>query len=411
MNFGLFLAHRMRNQNIDKSSASSRIIKIAISAIAIGLIMMLIAVATSLGLQQEIKKKIVAFSGELFIAPFENNNSKVSTKPIQFSQLNQESWNTSTDIEHYQSVASKAALVKSKTDFEGLVVKGVGSDYRWENLNSYLVSGVYPDTRSKLNNEVLLSQTIADRLRVGIGHRITAYFQNESNTGTPNTRYFMVVGIYETGFPDFDTTYLFADIRHIQRINKWNSDEVGGFEVFLKQNVDLDQKNTQIYNQIPPYIDAVTVDKMFPSLFEWISLFDFNVLIILTLMILVGTLNMATALLVLILERSKMIGLLKAMGAKNSMIQSVFLWNSLYIIFKGLLIGNVIALIFLFGQQKFNFIQLDPATYYVSDVPILFSFTNFLALNVGVVFICTLVLYIPSFIVTKIDPSKVMRIQ
>ena len=340
----------MRNQNIDKSSASSRIIKIATSAIAIGLIMMLIAVATSLGLQQEIKKKIVAFSGELFIAPFENNNSKVSTKPIQFSQLNQESWNTSTDIEHYQSVASKAALVKSKTDFEGLVVKGVGSDYRWENLNSYLVSGVYPDTGSKLNNEVLLSQTIADRLRVGIGHRITAYFQNESNTGTPNTRYFMVVGIYETGFPDFDTTYLFADIRHIQRINKWNSDEVGGFEVFLKQNVDLDQKNTQIYNQIPPYIDAVTVDKMFPSLFEWISLFDFNVLIILTLMNLVGTLNMATALLVLILERSKMIGLLKAMGAKNSMIQSVFLWNSLYIIFKGLLIGNVIALIFLFGH-------------------------------------------------------------
>lgn len=411
MNFGLFLAHRMRNQNIDKSSASSRIIKIAVSAIAIGLIMMMIAVATSLGLQQEIKKKIVAFSGELYIAPFENNHSKVSTKPIQFSELNQEKWNTSSDVEHFQGVASKAALVKSKTDFEGLIVKGVGADYRWENLSSYLVSGNYPNTRSKLNNEVFLSQTLADRLQVGIGDRITAYFQNESKTGTPNTRYFSIVGIYETGFPDFDNTYLFADIRHIQRINKWDTDEVGGFEVFLKQNVDLDKKNIQIYNEIPPQIDAVTVDLMFPSLFEWISLFDFNVLIILFLMILVGTLNMATALLVLILERSKMIGLLKSLGAKNRMIQSVFLWNALYIIFKGLLIGNITALIFLFGQQKFNFIHLDPKTYYVSEVPVLLSLSNFLILNAGIVFICTLVLYIPSFIVIKIDPSKVMRIQ
>ena len=401
----------MRSQSIDKSSASNRIIKIAIAAIALGLVMMLIAVSTSLGLQHEIKNKIIVFSGQLNIAPFENNNSKVSTRPIYRSELNETGWNSADDIDHIQATASKAALVKSKTDFEGLVVKGVGSAYRWHNLDSYLVEGAYPNTWDNLNNEILLSQTIAQRLHVGIGDRVTAYFQNSSLTGTPNTRYFKIVGIYETGFPDFDSSYLFADIRHIQRINKWSSDAVGGFEIFLNEGIDLEDKNVQIYNQLPPHIDSVTANNLFPSLFEWVSLFDFNLAIILILMLLVGTLNMATALLVLILERSKMVGLLKAMGAKNKLIQQVFLWNALYIILKGIFIGNVIGLALIFGQQKFNWIHLDPTTYYVSEVPILLSFSNFIFLNVGVVLVCTTLLYVPSFVVTKIDPSKVMRVQ
>ena len=401
----------MRSQSIDKSSASNRIIKIAIAAIALGLVMMLIAVSTSLGLQHEIKNKIIVFSGQLNIAPFENNNSKVSTRPIYSSELNEVGWNSTDEIDHIQATASKAALVKSKTDFEGLVVKGVGSDYRWHNLDAYLVEGSYPNTQDNLNNEILLSQTIAQRLHVGIGDRVTAYFQNSSSTGTPNTRYFKIVGIYETGFPDFDSSYLFADIRHIQRINKWSSDAVGGFEVFLNEGIDLKEKNVQIYNQLPPHIDSITVNELFPSLFEWVSLFDFNLAIILILMLLVGTLNMATALLVLILERSKMVGLLKAMGAKNKLIQQVFLWNALYIILKGIFIGNVIGLALIFGQQKFNWIHLDPTTYYVSEVPILLSFSNFILLNAGVVLVCTTLLYVPSFVVTKIDPSKVMRVQ
>ena len=410
MNFGLFLAHRMRSQSIDKSSASSRIIKIAITAIALGLVMMLIAVATGLGLQQEIKNKIVAFSGQINIAPFENNNSKVSTRPINKLELSLKYWNDSLEVDYFQATANKAALVKSKTDFEGVIAKGVGTDYHWSNLDSYLISGRYPNTRAKLNNEVLLSQTLAKRLQVDVGSRITAYFQNSNSKGTPNTRYFIVVGVYETGFPDFDSAYLFADIRHIQRINKWKSDEVGSFEVFLRQGVDLERKNIEIYNELPPHIDSVTVKNLFPSLFEWISLFDFNVAIILVLMLLVGTLNMATALLVLILERSKMIGLLKAMGAKNKLIQQVFLWNALYIILKGIIIGNIIGLVLVFGQQKFNWIHLDPSTYYVSEVPILLSFSNFLFLNLGVIIVCTILLYLPSFVVTKVDPSKVMRI-
>ena len=401
----------MRSQSIDKSSASNRIIKIAIAAIAIGLVMMLIAVATSLGLQHEIKNKIIVFSGQLNIAPFENNNSKTSTRPLYRSKLNEAGWNSTEDIDHIQATASKAALVKSKTDFEGLLVKGVGSDYRWHDLDSYLVEGVYPNTQDNLNNEILLSQTIAQRLNVGIGDRVTAYFQNSSSTGTPNTRYFKIVGIYETGFPDFDSTYLFADIRHIQRINKWSSDAIGGLEIFLNEGVKLEDKNVQIYNQLPPHIDSIAVNDLFPSLFEWVSLFDFNLAIILILMLLVGTLNMATALLVLILERSKMIGLLKAMGAKNKLIQQVFLWNALYIILKGIFIGNLIGLAVIFGQQKFNWIHLDPATYYVSEVPILLSFSNFIFLNIGVVLVCTTLLYVPSFVVTKIDPSKVMRVQ
>ena len=167
----------------------------------------------------------------------------------------------------------------------------------------------------------------------------------------------------------------------------------------------------QIYNQLPPHIDSVTVNNLFPSLFEWVSLFDFNLAIILILMLLVGTLNMATALLVLILERSKMIGLLKAMGAKNKLIQQVFLWNAFYIIIKGIFIGNLIGLVLVFGQKKFNWIHLDPSTYYVSEVPVLLSFSNIFFLNIGVIVTCVMLLYIPSLVVTKVDPTKVMRVQ
>ena len=401
----------MRRQSIDKSSASSRIIKIAITAIAIGMVMMIVALSTSLGLQQEIKKKIIVFSGQLHIAPFENNNSKVSTRAIRLSELNLNAWNNSEEIDHLQATASKAALVKSKTDFEGLIVKGVGSDYRWKNLDSYLVSGRYPITGQNLNNEVLLSQTIANRLQINIGDKITAYFQSKTSSVAPNTRYFKVVGVYETGFPDFDSTYLFADIRHIQRVNKWSSSEVGGIEVFLTEGVDLTKKNEEIYNQLPPHIDSITVENIFPSLFEWVSLFDFNVAIILILMLLVGTLNMATALLVFILERSKMIGLLKSLGARNKLIQQVFLWNAFYIIVKGIFIGNLIGLSLIFGQKAFSWIHLDPITYYVSEVPVSLSFSNIFFLNIGIIVICTILLYIPSLVVTKIEPSKVMRMQ
>lgn len=411
MNFGLFLAHRMRSQSNDKSSASSRIIKIAITAIALGIVMMLISLSTSLGLQQEIRNKIIAFSGQILITPFENNNSKTSTKSISSSDLNIDNWYNSEQIDHIHKTINKAALVKSKTDFEGLIVKGVGNDYEWTGLEPYLIKGVFPDTKSKLNNEVLLSETLARKLNVQLGDKITAYFQSKVSTGAPNTRYFKVVGFYETGFPDFDTAYMFADVRHLQRINKWNSDEFGAVEVFLKNDTKVDLLNSKIYNQLPPHIDSVSAENIYPSIFEWISLFDFNVAIILTLMILVGTLNMATALLVLILERSKMIGLLKAMGAGNKLIQQVFMWNAFYIIIKGLFIGNLIGLFLIIGQKYFKWLHLDPATYYVADVPVLLSFSNFVFLNLGVLFVCTLLLYIPSLVVTKIDPSKVMRVQ
>ncbi len=407
----MFLAHRMRTQGTNKGSTSSQIIKIAIISIALGIVTMLIAVATGLGLKEEIKNKTVVFTGDLNITPFENNNSKISIRPIQLSELNEKYWNDKESIKHIQRVVSKAALVKSKTDFEGVIVKGVGVDYNWENLSSYMVSGRFPNTKDSLTSEILLTETLSKRLNVGVGDRITAYFQSASKTGTPNTRVFKIVGLYETGFPDFDSTYLLGDIRHIQRINRWSADEVGGFEVFLKKGANVEQQNLKIYNALPPHIDVISVDQIFPGLFEWISLFDFNIAVILFLMILVAVLNMTTALLILILERAKMIGLLKSMGAKNTLIQKVFLWNAIYIIFKGLVIGNVIGLGLLFGQQKFNWITLDPITYYVSEVPILLSLPNFLILNIGIVIICLFLLWIPSFVVSKIDPSKIMRVQ
>ena len=393
----------------NESTVSARIIKIAVIAIAMGMVMILIAMGSSLGLQNEIKSKTVALSGDLRLAPFENNNSTISIRPIDTIELQKNKWEDKSKIAHQYPFISKGVLLKTKQEFEGAVLKGVNWAFPWEKLAPYLLEGDYPNYGNSLSKEIVLSQSLAKKLQLSIGDRVTAYFKQEDESSLPRVRYFNVGAIYQTGFPDFDDTFVFADMRHLQRINNWSPSEIGGMELFLNPEVNVNTYAEEVYRVLPPHIDVQTAEQRYQSIFDWIAVFDFNVLIILIIMILVGTLNMASALLVLILERSRMVGVLKSMGATNHQIQKLFLVNAIYIVGNGLLWGNLIGLGLLFGQHYFGWIQLDPSTYFVTTVAVELPLHLFVGVNALVLITCSLLLWFPSLIVARIDPTSVLR--
>lgn len=411
MNFEFFVSKRLISTKQYKSSISAPIIKIAIIAIAIGVIMMLVAFATGFGLQQKIRDKIAAFNGHITISNYDNNSSQVSLRPISINQDFYPEFETVEGVEHVQAVASKAGMIRTETDFEGIVVKGVGTDYKWDYFEEFLVAGELPNFSGKLNDEILISEYIANRLGFEVGDKVITYFMRDETSQTPLLRAFEITGIYNSGFQDFDELYLIADIRHIQRLNKWEDHEVGNFEVFIEDFTQLNQKGNEIYEKTDSFLDTITIEQKYYSIFEWLELFDFNIALIIGIMILVAGINMITALLVLILERTQMIGVLKALGSTNWSIRKIFLYNAGYLILQGLFWGNLIGLGFLFAQKYLKFIPLNPETYYVTEVPIFIGWEYVVAVNAGTLLLCMLMLLVPSYIITKTSPVKAIRFE
>jgi len=411
VNYELFIARRIISAKKYKSSISAPIIKIAIVAIAIGMIMMIVSIATGVGLQNKIREKISAFNGHITISNYDTNFSTDSQIPISKNQDFYPNFTSVEGIKHIQITALKGGIIRTATDFEGIVLKGVGADYDWHYFQDFLVEGTLPDFSNTLNADLIISQYLANRLQLKIGDKIITHFFNDKNTNKPRSIGFDLVGIYNSGFQEFDEQFVIADIRHIQRINKWDADQVGGFEVFVNDFDDLDPIGLKVYNVIDSKLDAQTIRQKYFSIFEWLGLFDFNIALIIGIMILVASINMITALLVLILERTQMIGVLKSLGSTNKSIRKIFIYNAMYLISVGLFWGNLIALVLLFLQKQFHLITLDPATYYVSEAPIYLSFKYILFLNVGTFLLCLIMLLIPSFIISKIDPVKAMRFE
>ena len=412
MNFEYFISKRLISAKDYKSSISAPIIKIAVSAIAVGVIMMLIAVATGVGLKQKIRDKIAAFNGHIIINNLNNNNSQETQKPISTHQDFYPEFNSVEGIDHIQGVATKYGIIRTETDFEGIIVKGVGTDYRWDYLKEYLVAGKLPVYKKDgYSTEILISEYLSKRLGFKVGDKVIVYFMNEENRDRPRLVAFQVSGIFNSGFQEFDETYLIADINQLRRLNKWNEDEVGNFEVFIDDFDEVDVKGGEVYENISSFLDAKTIRQAFPSIFEWVSLFDFNIALIIGIMIIVSGINMITALLVLILERTQMIGMLKAMGSTDWSIRKIFLYNAAYLIIKGLLYGNIIGIGILLAQKYFKLIPLNPETYYVTEAPIYFNWDYILLVNVGTLLLCMVMLLIPSYIITRITPSKSIRFE
>ena len=409
MNYELFIAKRIIAGKKYKNSISSPIIKIAITAIALGIIIMLIAVATASGLQTKIRDKMAGFKGHVQIVNYDNNNSDVSTTPINIEQDFYPKFKNIEGIKNVQIFASKGGIIRTNTDFEGIVFKGVSSDYDWSLFKEYLIAGTVPNFDQSRTKEVLLSQTIMNRLQLKLNDTIAATFLKTTSSKLPSNRKYSICGIYNSGFAPFDKNMMIGDIREVQRLNKWTENQVGGFEVLLNNFDDIEEKSEQIYRDISGTLNANSITNLYPTVFEWIKLFDNNVWFIIGIMILIAGINMITALLVLILERVQMIGILKALGSHNASIRKIFLYNASYLILKGLFWGNIIGLSIIGVQYFFKVITLNPETYYVAVMPVHISIGVILALNIGTLVLCFLMLIIPSFIITKINPSKSIR--
>jgi len=418
LNFELYIAKRIIAAKQYKSSVSSPIIKIAVLAIALGMIMMLVAVAAGIGLQQKIQEKVAAFNGHIIISKYDNNNSEVSAKPIMLYQDFYPEFKSVSGVEYVQAVANKAGIIRTENDFEGINLKGVGFDYNWRYFEEYLVSGKLPNVNGgKENSELLISEYLANRLGFKLGSTVTTHFFKEDATKLPNTRKFKVVGIYNSGFQDFDKTIMIADIRHIQRMNKWNKgadgkyNEVGGFEVFLNDFSELDLKGKEVYQNTDSFLNVSTIKDKYYGIFEWIKMFDFNIYVIIGVMILISVINMSVMLLVLILEKTKLIGILKALGGNNWSIRKIFLYNASYIVLIGLFWGNLIGLSLLFLQKYYKLFPLDPNNYYVTEVPVYINMWYVIVLNIGTFVLCFVLLLIPSQIIAKISPVKAIRFE
>jgi lipoprotein-releasing system permease protein len=409
LNLEYFIAKRLITAKDYKSSISAPIIKIAISAIAIGMIMMIVSVATGIGLQQKIREKVSAFNGHVIISNYDNNQSEVTLVPISKNQDFYPKFTSVSGISHVQAIASKAGIIRTETAFEGIIFKGVGEDYQWDNIKEYLVFGKLPNLSQAVNSEVLISQFLANRLNLKVGDSFNTFFIKEDQNQLPNIRRFKIAGIFNSGFQEFDATYIIGDIRHIQRINKWGPNEVGAFEVFVSDFDNIKDKGEEVYEQTSSTLDTKTIIDKYSYIFEWLQLFDFNIIVILVVMILVATINMVVALLVLILERTQMIGILKALGANNWSVRKIFLYNAFYLIVRGLFWGNLIGVSLLLIQQYFGVIKLNPENYYVNEAPVYFNIGYIMLLNLLTVVVCFLVLLIPSYIITKISPVRAIR--
>lgn len=405
----MFIAKRIIASKRYKNSVSSPIIRISILAIAIGIAVMLFSVATGVGLQKKIKEKISGFNGDIQISHYDANNSKVTVTPISRNQDFYPDFEGVPNVRKVQVFATKAGIIRTPDEFEGIVLKGVDKDYDWSFFNSYLKSGRVPGFDEELSNEVLLSNKTAGRLRLETGDIFHMFFVKDDPNMAPNSRKFEVAGIFDSGFEEFDETFIIGDIRHIQRINKWDEDQVGGFEVFIHDFDRLRNTGAEVYRSIDPTLNAFTTAEKYPAIFEWLSLFDTNIVVIIGVMILIAGINMITALLVLILERTQMIGVLKALGNQNWSIRRIFLYNAAYLIGKGLFWGNLVGLGLLLIQRYFGVIRLNPETYYVNEAPVYLSVPAWLFINVGTLLLCLLMLLIPSYIVSKISPVKAIK--
>ena len=403
MNFELFFALKMFRKN--RSGFSNPIVRLGILSIALGLVLMILAVAIVTGFQTQIRDKIIGFGSHIQITKYELSNSYESL-PVSKNQAFYPVFSHVPDVTHVQCFAYKAGIIKTENQIEAVVLKGVGSDYNWAFIKDKIVQGKYFTVKdSAKTNDILISEQFARKLSLNLNDPVQIYFIQDP----PRMRKFIITGIYKTGLEEFDRRYAFIDIGHIQKLNNWGKDSVGGFEMTVKDFGRLDEINEQVKSSLHYSLSAKSIKEIYPEQFEWLNIINVNVFIILSLMIIVAGISVISTMLILILERTNTIGILKALGTKNGSIRIIFIYNAIYITLKGLFWGNLIAVGLCLLQLKTGLVKLDQASYYMATVPVNLNFMHILMINTGTVIICTLMLIIPSYIVSRVTPVKAIR--
>ena len=407
MNVEYFIAKRLVSAKEGNNRLSRPIIRIAILAIALSVAVMLISIGVVKGFKKDIADKVIGFGSHIQITAFSDNNS-YETKAISKNQDFYPSIENEKGINHIQYFATKAGIIKTADEIHGVILKGVGSDFNRDFFKDNLVEGevpIYNDTLT--SSRVIISKKIADLLDLEIDEKLIMYFAQDP----PRVRKFVVAGIYTTELEEFDNLYVFGDIRHIQNLNNWGIDSVGGFEITIHNFDNLDALTQMVYEKIDYDLNTQTIKEINPQIFDWLKLQDINVNVIIILMLIVAGINIITALLILILERTKLIGILKAIGQNNWSVRKVFLYNASYLIGKGLFWGNLLGIGLCLLQKYFHLISLNPSTYYMNTVPIHLAFSDVLLLNFGAMLSCILMLIIPTYLITKITPIKAIRFE
>lgn len=412
MNTEFFIARRLIKDKESRKQLSRSIVRIAVIGIALGLAVMIVTVATVTAFKKEIRSKVIGFAAHIQILNFDSNLS-YETKPINRNQPFLGELRKTPGIRHVEVFALKPGIIKTKTDIQGVVLKGVDHDYDWTFFRKYLKDGTIIQPGDSLpSGQILISGYIARMLRLKTGDPVLMYFVQDP----PRMRRFTIAGIYETGLEEFDKLYAIVDIRHIQKLNDWTPDQVSGFEIYIDRFDDINLMKYRVRDQIgyevhdqEDNLKVVSITDKYPQIFDWLGLFDINVTIIIVLMLAVAGINMVSGLLILILERTNMIGILKALGTENIRIRRLFLYLSGFLIVRGLFWGNLIGIALCTAQYLGRFVRLDPSAYFLTYVPISFEWGYFFLLNIGTLIAILAMLLIPSMLIARISPDKTIR--
>ncbi|HNZ62400.1 MAG TPA: ABC transporter permease [Paludibacteraceae bacterium] len=411
MNVEYFIAKRIHFQQ-GKKNVSRPAVRIATIGIALGLAVMLISVCVVIGFKSQIENKIIGFGGHIQITNFDNNNT-YEMNPIKMDPALIQKIRQIPGVVHVQRFATKPGIIKTDKEFQGIILKGIDKDFDWNFFRSNLLEGNILNVRSDtLKNEILLSRNLSNLLGLKLGDELFMYFIQDQ----VRARKFKIVGIFSTNFVDYDQMFVLTDIRQVQRLNNWDSASFGGLEVLIDDFNKIDERGEAVYAATANIFSrdgnayyTQTIKQLNPQIFSWLDLLDMNVWVILILMLSVAGFNMISGLLILILERTNMIGILKSLGATNWSVRKIFLYHSFFLIAKGMFWGNLIGLSICAIQYFTGIIPLDPEAYYVASVPVAFPWGYIVLLNVGTLIASVLMMIAPSYLITKISPAKIIR--
>jgi len=401
------IGSRKGGRNLSRS-----IVGIAIFGIALGLAVMIVSVAIVTGFKNEISDKVTGFGAHIQILNLDSNLS-YETLPIPAGLESVESLRALEGVKNIQAFAIKAGIIKTGDEIHGAVLKGIDQSYNWDFINKHITQGeVLKLADSVRSNQVVLSEKMASLLKLGIGDRFTMYFIQDP----PRARTFTIQGIFNTSLEEFDQLYIYSDIRQLQRLNNWHEAQVSGYEVLLEDMNDLPEITDVVRTTVAfdfledgSRLKVETIEEKYSQIFDWLNLLDMNVIVLVILMLVVAGFNMISGVLILILERTNMIGILKAFGTRDSSVRKIFLYQSSYLTLLGLLWGNLFGLIICLAQKHLNLITLDPSSYYLDTVPINLNLLHVLLLNLGTMLITFLFLLLPSALIANISPEKSIR--
>ncbi|WP_316822817.1 ABC transporter permease [Pedobacter gandavensis] len=404
MNIEYFIARRIAIKS--ERTFSKLIVRIAIAGVMLSLAVMMLSVAIIKGFKREIQEKVRGYIGDVRIFKFDLNNSFEQTPFVPEAETLAH-LKSNPNIAFYQSYATKPAIISVNDEVEGINFKGIDKDFNWDYIRNHLVSGKvinFADSAQAMK-EIMISQFTANRLKLKTGDDFIMYFVQDP----PRNRKFKIVGIYDVGVEEIDKGFVLGDLNVVRRLNNWAPNEIGGLEIRIKDFSKLKEVSTGIYDNLEVNLRSESVSEFFPAIFTWLSLLDVNTRVLLILMMIVGVINMITALLIMILERTNMIGMMKAFGMTDFSVIKIFLYNAIYLVGIGLLLGNILGLGLGLIQNYTHVFKLDQGSYYLSYVPVDLHVVDVLLLNVGIVVICFVVLIIPSLLVSKISPLKAIR--